>query len=122
MRHPACPPKTFRASKGNRFYLCGADSSVIFDFFYSHYKGFKLLWTKNDASRLPAEQVKKIRNILILLHGAEKVEDLNYPGAGLHPLKGDLNGYWSVTVTGNYRIIFRFENGNALLVDYLDYH
>ena len=59
---------------------------------------------------------------LILLHGAEKVEDLNYPGAGLHPLKGDLKGYWSVTVTGNYRIIFRFENGNAHLVDYLDYH
>jgi proteic killer suppression protein len=57
-----------------------------------------------------------------LLHGAEKVEDLNYPGAGLHPLKGDLKGYWSVMVTGNYRIIFRFENGNAHLVDYLDYH
>lgn len=58
----------------------------------------------------------------MLLHGAEKVEDLNYPGGGLHPLKGDFKGYWSVTVTGNYRIIFRFENGNAHLVDYLDYH
>jgi len=43
-------------------------------------------------------------------------------GAGLHPLKGDLKGYWSATITGNYRIIFRFENGNAHLVDYLDYH
>jgi toxin HigB-1 len=86
------------------------------------HKGLKLLWTKNNASRLPAEQVKKIRNILMLLHGAEKVEDLNYPGGGLHPLKGDFKGYWSVTVTGNYRIIFRFENGNAHLVDYLDYH
>ncbi len=57
-----------------------------------------------------------------MLHGAEKEEDLNYPGAGLHPLKGDLQGFWSVTVTGNYRIIFRFENGNAYLVDYIDYH
>jgi proteic killer suppression protein len=86
------------------------------------HKGLKLLWTKNDASKLPAEQVKRIRNILMLLDSAVKVEDLNYPGAGLHPLKGDLQGFWSVTVTGNYRIIFQFENGNAHLIDYLDYH
>ena len=86
------------------------------------HKGLKLLWTKNDASKLPAEQVKKIKNILTLLHGAELVEDLNYPGAGLHPLKGDLKGYWSVTVSGNYRIILKFDNGNAYLLNYLDYH
>jgi len=86
------------------------------------HKGLKLLWMKNDASKLPAEQVKKIRNILTLLHGAAVVEDLNFPGSGLHQLKGGLKGFWSVTVTGNYRIIFRFENGDAHLVDYLDYH
>ena len=50
------------------------------------HKGLRLLWTRNDASKLPAEQVKKIRNILMLWHAAEKVEDLNYPGGGLHPL------------------------------------
>ncbi|HVU56492.1 MAG TPA: type II toxin-antitoxin system RelE/ParE family toxin [Puia sp.] len=86
------------------------------------HKGLKLLWTKNDPSKLPAGQIKKIRNILTLLHSAEKVEDLTYPGAGLHLLKGGLKSYWSLTVTGNYRIIFEFENGNAHLVDYLDYH
>jgi toxin HigB-1 len=86
------------------------------------HKGLKLLWTKNDPSKLPAEQVRKIRNILTLLNGAEKVEDLNYPGANLHPLKGEFKGYWSVTVTGNYRIIFKFENGHTYLIDYLDYH
>jgi proteic killer suppression protein len=86
------------------------------------HKGLRLLWAKNDASKLPADQVKKIRNILTLLHGAEKVEDLNYPEARLHQLRGELKGYWSVTVTGNYRIIFEFENGNAYLLDYLDYH
>lgn len=96
-------------------YICIMIASI-------QHKGLKLLWTKNDPSRLPAGQVKKIRNLLTLLHGAEKVEDLNYPGAGLHPLKGDMKGFWSVTVTGNYRIIFRFEDGNAYLVDYLDYH
>jgi len=86
------------------------------------HKGLKLLWTKNDPSKLPSGQVKKIRNILVLLHAAEKIEDLTYPGAGLHLLKGDLKEYRSLTVTGNYRIIFKFENGNAYLLDYLDYH
>jgi len=86
------------------------------------HKGLNLLWTKNDATKLPQTQVKKIRNILILLDAAAKVEDMNYPGASLHPLKGELKGFWAITVTGNYRIIFRFENGDAYLVDYLDYH
>lgn len=86
------------------------------------HKGLRLLWTKNDASKLPAQQVKRIKNVLSLLNAAEKVEDMNFPGSGLHPLKGELKGYWSVTVSGNYRIIFRFQNGNAELLDYLDYH
>ncbi len=86
------------------------------------HKGLKLLWTKNDATRLPQNQVKKIRNILVLLNGAAKAEDMNFPGADLHPLKGELRGFWSVTVSGNYRIIFLIENGDAYLVDYLDYH
>ena len=86
------------------------------------HKGLRLLWTKNDASRLPAQQVKKIRNVLTLLHASERVEDVNYAGANLHPLKGELKGYWAVTVSGNYRIIFKFENGDVYLVDYIDYH
>jgi proteic killer suppression protein len=86
------------------------------------HKGLRLLWTKNDASRLPAQQVKKIRNVLTLLHASERVEDVNYAGANLHPLKGELKGYWAVTVSGNYRIIFKFENGDDYLVDYIDYH
>ena len=86
------------------------------------HKGLRLLWTKNDASKLPPKQVPKIRNVLMLLHTAEKVEDMNFPGSGLPPLKGELKGFWSVTVTGNYRMIFKFENGEVHLVDYLDYH
>ena len=86
------------------------------------HKGLRLLWTKNDASRLPAQQGKKIRNVLTLLHASERVEDVNYAGANLHPLKGELKGYWAVTVSGNYRIIFKFENGDVYLVDYIDYH
>jgi len=86
------------------------------------HKGLRLLWTKNDASKLPAQQVKKIRNVLTLLHAAEKIADMNYAGSNLHPLKGELRGYWSVTISGNYRMVFKFEDGNAYVVDYLDYH
>lgn len=86
------------------------------------HKGLKRLWTKNDASKLPADQINKIRNILTLLDAAREIDDMGYPGSGLHPLKGELRGFHSVSVTGNYRIIFRFENGDAELVDYVDYH
>lgn len=86
------------------------------------HKGLKLLWAKNDSSRLPVDQVNKIRHILTLLDNAANVRDMNFPGAALHPLKGELANFWSVSVKANWRIIFRFENGNAYLVDYLDYH
>lgn len=86
------------------------------------HKGLKLLWTKNDASKLRPDQVKKIRNILTILNAAVKIEDINYPGANLHPLKGELAGFWAVSVTGNYRIIFEFRDGDAYLVNYVDYH
>ena len=86
------------------------------------HKGLKLLWTKGDASRLPPDHIEKIRMILTLLDAAEKVSDMNFPGSALHPLKGSKENYWAVTVKANWRIIFQFKNGNAYLVNYLDYH
>lgn len=86
------------------------------------HKGLKLLWQKGDASKLPPAQVGKIRLILTALNSAKVVEDMGFPGSGLHPLKGDMAGHWAVTVTGNYRITFRFEDGDADIVDYMDYH
>ncbi|MBS1565038.1 MAG: type II toxin-antitoxin system RelE/ParE family toxin [Bacteroidetes bacterium] len=86
------------------------------------HKGLKRLWTRDDGSRLPPDQVEKIRDILSLLDSAEKINDMNFPGSALHPLKGDLIGYWSVTVKANWRIVFKFEDGKAYLFDYLDYH
>ena len=49
-------------------------------------------------------------------------QDLSAPSWGLHPLKGDLKGHWALTVNGNWRMVFAFEEGDAILVDYLDYH
>jgi len=47
---------------------------------------------------------------------------MRYPGSGLHPLQGTFAGYWAVRVSGNWRVLFRFDNGNAFAVTYLDYH
>ena len=60
--------------------------------------------------------------MLAHLDRAEKPGDLDLPGYRLHPLKGSLKGFWSVTISGNWRIIFRIENGDALDVDLVDYH
>lgn len=86
------------------------------------HKGLKLLWEKDDPSKLPAKQILRIKMILTLLDGAIKIQDMSFPGSDLHPLKGDLTGFWSVKVTANYRIIFRFENENAFDINYIDYH
>lgn len=64
----------------------------------------------------------KVRRVLSALDAAESPQALDLPGYRLHPLKGSLAGFWSVTVSGNWRIIFRFEDGDAFDVDLLDYH
>ena len=56
------------------------------------------------------------------LENAVTVQDMDAPGYDLHPLKGDLKGHWAVKVSGNWRLTFRFENGNAYVVNYQDYH
>jgi proteic killer suppression protein len=87
------------------------------------HKGLRRILEADDARGVPAVQAPKIRRILFALQEAAEVSDMgHYPGWRLHPLKGDLHGRWSVTVTGNWRIVFRFENGKAFDVDFIDYH
>ena len=66
--------------------------------------------------------LERIRLILSTLHAAHEIEGMNVPGFNLHPLKGELKGFWSVTIHANWRIIFKFEDGNAFDVDFIDYH
>ena len=63
-----------------------------------------------------------VKRILGILDATTLVEQMNIPGFKLHKLTGNLNGFWAVTVSGNWRVIFRFENGEATLLDYIDYH
>ena len=64
----------------------------------------------------------KISDRLAFLNAATAIEDMNKPGYRLHPLKGDLKGFWAVDVSGNCRIVFKFEDGDAYIVNYEDYH
>jgi proteic killer suppression protein len=86
------------------------------------HKGLKQLFEDDDAKGVNAEHMRKIKQILALLDAAEKVADLDYATFRLHPLKGDLKGFWSLTVRANWRIIFRFDNGKASDVYLVDYH
>lgn len=94
-------------------------ASVIINF---RHKGLKLFFEHNDPSKLPAAQTERIRRILYRLDNAASIDELNIVGWALHPLKGQLRNFWSVKVSGNYRIIFRFVRENVFDVDYLDYH
>ena len=86
------------------------------------HKDLKRLFEEDDRSKLAADMVAKIRLILSALEAAGAIDDLKQPSFRLHPLKGDLKGYWAVTVRANWRIIFRFEGDKASEVDLVDYH
>jgi proteic killer suppression protein len=87
------------------------------------HKALRELFEHDRARGLPADQVNRLRRILTALDAATAVEEMAaIPGWRLHPLAGDLKGFWSVSVTGNWRLIFRFKSGDALDLDLVDYH
>ena len=86
------------------------------------HKGLKLLFDKGDRRKVQSVYADKIERILARLEESSEVGSMDLPGFRLHPLKGDLAGFWSVTVSGNWRVIFRFESGHASDVDLVDYH
>ena len=86
------------------------------------HKGLKLLFDKGDRRKVQSDHADKIERILARLEESSEVGSMALPGFRLHPLKGDLAGFWSVTVSGNWRVIFRFEGGHASDVDLVDYH
>ena len=81
----------------------------------------KFFRTGSKAGIQPA-QADKLRRQLTVLNTAKDANRMNVPGWDLHPLKGDLAGYWAVKVNANWGVTFTFENENAILVDYRDYH
>ena len=82
----------------------------------------KKLYQKGNRSGIRTDLVDTVEKILIILDVATTPQAFDLPAYRLHPLKGDLKGYWSVTVRANWRVIFRFEDGNAVDVELMDYH
>lgn len=86
------------------------------------HKGLERFYRAGTTRGVQPAHVKKLRRILGLLDVAAKPADMDVPSFKLHPLKGDLKGYWSVWVNGNWRVTFRFLGSDVELVDYQDYH
>ena len=86
------------------------------------HRGLRRLYERGDSSRIAADQLDRITLALADLDAAGKPSDLDLPGYRLHPLRGDRRGLWSISISGNWRITFAFEGGDAYDVDLVDYH
>lgn len=81
------------------------------------HKGLKRLFEDDDPRGVISQHAPKLRDVLGRLDAASDVADMDLPGFRLHLLKGDFRGFWAVTVRATWRVVFRFENGEALDVD-----
>jgi len=86
------------------------------------HKGLEKFYRTGKTSGIQTEHSRRLRLILTNLDQAERPGDMNLPGLHLHELKGNRKGIWSVTVSGNWRVTFRFKNKDAEIVNYEDYH
>jgi toxin HigB-1 len=86
------------------------------------HKGLAKFFTTGSRAGIQASQAERLGLILAALNAATAAVDMGLPGLRLHPLKGGQRGTWSVSVSGNWRVTFRFEGKDAIDVDYVDYH
>jgi len=86
------------------------------------HRGLKRLFERGDESKVSAGNLPRIIDVLGRLNVANRSDDLDLPGYNFHPLKGKLKDFWSVKISGNWRIIFRHVDGDAFDVDLIDYH
>lgn len=86
------------------------------------HKGLRGFYETGSTRGIRADHTKRLARMLQFMDRAALPADLDLPGWRLHPLKGELSEYWSLSVSGNWRVIFRFVGSDIELVDYLDYH
>ncbi len=86
------------------------------------HKGLAEFFASGKTRGIQAAHASKLRMQLAALDTAAVIEDMDIPGYRLHPLKGSRKGIWSISVNGNWRIAFEFQDGNAYIVNYEDYH
>ena len=86
------------------------------------HKGLQRFFETGSKSGIQASHATKLGLQLAALDQAIRPEDLSAPSWALHPLRGELKDHWALTVNGNWRMVFAFDAGDAVLVDYEDYH
>ncbi len=86
------------------------------------HKGLKKFYETGNKAGINSRHSKKLRIQLTALNTATCIEDMDLPGFRLHQLKGKRKGCWAIDVSKNWRIVFKFEEGNVYVVDYEDYH
>jgi proteic killer suppression protein len=86
------------------------------------HKGLERFYSSGSTRGIQANHANKLRMQLAALDTAQTIEDLDIPGYRLHPLRGNRQGSWSITVSGNWRVTFEFTDGNVYIVNYEDYH
>jgi proteic killer suppression protein len=86
------------------------------------HKGLERLFLKGNKAGIAASHEKRLRIVLFRLNAAKESKDMRLPGLSLHSLSGNMKGFWSVSVSENWRVVFRFEGNDVFDVDYLDYH
>ena len=86
------------------------------------HKGLKKFFETGNTAGVQAKHVKRLRLLLTRLNASLEPQDIHLPGLNLHKLKGELKGFWAVTVQANWRIIFKFDGRDAIEVNYIDYH
>jgi proteic killer suppression protein len=101
-------------------YQTGRSAKVAIQTFKS--KALKKLYEKGDASGVSGDIADKLLRRLDTLDAATVISDLNLPGFRLHQLKGDRRGTWAIDISGNWRLTFKFQDGDALEVNLEDYH
>ena len=87
-----------------------------------HHKGLRVFYETGSTRGITAAHAKRLARMLSLMDNACAPDELDIPGWRLHALHGKLQGFWSLTVSGNWRVIFRFVGSDVELLDYLDYH
>lgn len=86
------------------------------------HRGLEKSFKAGSKAGIQPAHAPKLQLILTLLNNSKTVKDMNVSGWNLHCLSGTLAGIWSVRVNGNWRVTFRFEESDAEIVDYQDYH
>lgn len=86
------------------------------------HKGLERFFKTKSLAGIQAKHADRLRLILTLLNSAKTISDINFPGSGLHQLKGDKLNLWAIKVSENWRITFKMEEGNVYIVNYIDYH